>query len=177
MRSSKKVVKPYTLACRSFCLTTVFLGLRIYSAAPSPLERVVPVASPKSGVDVEGFDLMGFELPPGTVVATQAWSIHRNPAIFPDPDTFSPERWLETDQPGSTKRLTLMQQNMMPFGTGSRMCGGQNLAQMMLKIILASMARNFDIVAPSETNEKSMEIKDSFVGYRFLLLLSLNFCL
>ncbi|KAJ3980366.1 cytochrome P450 [Lentinula detonsa] len=135
-------------------------GLRVYSAAPSPLERVVPESATKSS---EGFDLMGFELPPGTVVATQAWSMHRNANIFPSPDTFSPERWLETDQSGSAERLIRMQQNMMPFGTGSRVCGGQNLAQIMLKIMVAAMARSFDVVAPAETNEKSMEIKDSFV--------------
>ncbi|KIK50956.1 hypothetical protein GYMLUDRAFT_78374 [Collybiopsis luxurians FD-317 M1] len=49
-------------------------GLRIYSAAPSPLECVVPQTTSKTG---EGFDLMGFELPAGTIVATQAWSMHR----------------------------------------------------------------------------------------------------
>ncbi|KAF9062643.1 cytochrome P450 [Rhodocollybia butyracea] len=138
-------------------------GLRVYSAAPSPLERVVPQIPSKTGAVNAGFDLMGFELPPGTVVATQAWSMHRNPAIFPSPDTFSPERWLETDQPGSVEHLARMQQNMMPFGTGSRVCGGQNLAQVMLKVLMAAMVRNFDILAPSETNERSMEIKDSFV--------------
>jgi len=56
-----------------------------------------------------------------------------------------------------------MAQYMMPFGTGTRVCGGQNLAQVMLKIAVAALARNFDVVAPPETNERSMEIKDSFV--------------
>lgn len=118
---------------------------------------------------------MGFELPPGTVVAAQAWSMHRNETIFPFPDTFSPERWLETDQPGSAERLARMQQNMMPFGTGSRVCGGQNLAQIMLKVMVVAMARNFDVVAPAETNEKSMEIKDSFVSAFYISLFITNF--
>lgn len=34
---------------------------------------------------------------------------------------------------------------------------------MMLRIAVATVARNFDVVAPPETNERSMEIKDSFV--------------
>ncbi|KIK50957.1 hypothetical protein GYMLUDRAFT_234401 [Collybiopsis luxurians FD-317 M1] len=147
-------------------------GLRVYSAAPSPLERVVPQSTSKMG---EGFDLMGFELPAGTVVATQAWSMHRNPSIFPSPDTFSPERWLETAQPGCAERLARMQQNMMPFGTGSRVCGGQNLAQIMLKIMVAAMARNFDIAAPAETNDRSMEIKDSFVIFPSAMECKLTF--
>jgi hypothetical protein len=34
----------------------------------------------------------------------------------------------------------------------------------MLKIIVVAVARNFGIVAPKETTERSMEIKDSFVS-------------
>lgn len=106
---------------------------------------------------------MGYALPPGTVVATQAWSMHRDASVFPSPDTFLPERWLESAST-SPEDLTLMAQHMMPFGTGSRVCGGQNLAQVMLRLAVAAIARNFDVAAPAETNERSMEIRDSFVS-------------
>lgn len=122
---------------------------------------MVPSTS-KNGVTNENFDLMGYGLPPGTVVSTQAWSMHRDAEVFPSPDIFMPERWLP---PFSTpEELATMTQYMMPFGTGSRVCGGQNLAQVMLKTAVAALARNFDVVAPPETNERSMEIKDSFVS-------------
>jgi cytochrome P450 len=88
--------------------------------------------------------------------------MHRDPSIFPSPDTFLPERWLES--PGNSDELLRMAQYLMPFGTGSRVCGGQNLAQVMLKMAVAAVARNFDIVAPPETNEKTMEMRDSFVS-------------
>ena len=107
----------------------------------------------------EAFDLMGYALPPGTAVGTQAWSTQRDPSVFPSPDTFLPDRWLEAD-PDTLARMT---QHMMPFGTGSRVCGGQNLAQMMLRIVVAAVARNFEVIAPTETTERTMEIKDSFV--------------
>lgn len=136
-------------------------GLRLYSAVPSPLERVVPSSTSKNGAINEAFDLMGYALPPGTIVATQGWSVHRDASIFPSPKTFLPERWLE--RPGNAEHLFKMAQSLMPFGTGSRVCGGQSLAQMMLRIAVATVARNFDVVAPPETNERSMEIKDSFV--------------
>ncbi|KAI0068521.1 cytochrome P450 [Artomyces pyxidatus] len=135
-------------------------GLRVYSAAPSLLERVVP-SSTKNGAYSEAFDLMGFALPPGTVVATQGWSMHRDASIFPSPDTFLPDRWLPTDD--NADQLVTMAQHMMPFGTGARVCGGQNLAQVMLRIAIATIVRNFDIVAPPETNDRSMEMRDSFV--------------
>ncbi|KAG8219070.1 putative lysophospholipase [Butyriboletus roseoflavus] len=133
-------------------------GLRLYSAAPSDLERVVPSSSSKNGALDESFDLMGYALPPGTVIATQAWSMHRDPTIFPSPDSFVPERWLQG--PDATAKMA---QYLMPFGTGSRQCGGMNLAYMMLRLTVAALVRNFNVTAPPETNETSMEIKDAFV--------------
>ena len=74
------------------------LALRVYSAAPSLLERVVPsrTVGAVSKAD-EDLDMMGYALPPGTTVATQAWSMHRDAEIFPSPKTFLPERWLPLD--------------------------------------------------------------------------------
>ena len=138
----------------------LFEGLRLYGAAPSLLERIVPNSSVKTSVP-EAFDLMGYALPPGTVVATQAWSAHRDPTVFPAPETFFPERWLETGD--NQEQLEAMNRHMMPFGTGSRVCGGQNLAQMVLRIAMAAIVRNFDLLSTLETTESSMEIRDSFV--------------
>ncbi|GBE80196.1 cytochrome P450 [Sparassis latifolia] len=136
-------------------------GLRLYSAAPSLLERIVPAASK---ID-DSFDLMGYALPPGTIVSTQAWSMHRDADVFPSPETFLPERWLPVEGiAGEEERLMRMTQHMIPFGVGSRVCGGQNLAQMVLRMTVAAVARNFNIASKvGETNERSMEIRDAFV--------------
>ncbi|KAG5637814.1 hypothetical protein H0H81_003146 [Sphagnurus paluster] len=144
-------------------------GIRLYSAAPSTLERVVPASTSKNGAADEIFDLMGYGVPPGTIVATQAWSMHRDASIFASPDTFLPERWLETTTNAET--LARMNYHMMPFGTGARVCGGQNVAQAMMKVAVSAIVRNFDIVAPPETNERSMDIRDSFVSRVDLVLL------
>ncbi|KZP09980.1 cytochrome P450 [Athelia psychrophila] len=136
-------------------------GLRVHGAVPSLLERVVPSSTSKNGLPSESFDLMGYALPPGTVVATQAWSMHRDPAVFPSPLTFLPDRWLyATDD-----QLAQMQAHFMPFGTGSRICGGHALAMMMMRTTVAAIARNFEIVAAEGTDEKSMEPRDSFVMF------------
>ncbi|THU97234.1 cytochrome P450 [Dendrothele bispora CBS 962.96] len=149
-------------------------GLRVYSAVPSPLERVVN-SSFKTGAANESFDLMGLEIPPGTIIATQAWSMHRNPEVFPSPDVFDPDRWLSSEEIDSEERLARMSQCLMPFGTGSRICGGQNVAQMMMKIVIAAVVRNFEVTAASETDEKSMEIKDSFVIFPSAMECKLHF--
>lgn len=78
-------------------------SLRLHGAAPSGLPRMVPP---------EGATLAGQYLPGGSVVCTQAWSLHRNEDIFPDPERFDPDRWA-----APTKA---MKDASMPFGGGSR---------------------------------------------------------
>ena len=51
--------------------------LRLYTAVPFGLPRVVPP---------EGANFHGFDLPEGVTVSTQSYSLHRDPAIFPEPD-------------------------------------------------------------------------------------------
>jgi cytochrome P450 len=51
-------------------------ALRLYGAAPGALPRVVPA---------EGTDIGGHLLPKGTIVSTQAYTMHREPSIFLDP--------------------------------------------------------------------------------------------
>ncbi|CCM00466.1 uncharacterized protein FIBRA_02499 [Fibroporia radiculosa] len=140
-------------------------GFRIYGAAPSLLERVVTSTTPPN-VD-DSFDLMGYALPPGTIVSTQAWSMHRDPDVFPSPETFLPERWLEMEGvDGEEDRITRMTQHMMPFGVGTRICGGQNLAHMVLRIVVTAVVSNFKITAnAAETNERSMDMRDAFVTF------------
>lgn len=56
-------------------------ALRCYGAAPGALPRDVPAA---------GANLAGHYIPAGIVVSTQAYSVHRDPKIFPDPDRCVP---------------------------------------------------------------------------------------
>ncbi|KAJ7431216.1 hypothetical protein B0H11DRAFT_2386295 [Mycena galericulata] len=72
--------------------------------------------------------------PPGTIVSTQALSMHRDASVFPSPETFRLERWLPSyaaskegcmgDAEREEARLARMASHMMPFGTGSCICGG-----------------------------------------------------
>jgi cytochrome P450 len=54
-------------------------SLRLYGAVPGTLPRAVP----KGGVT-----LGGYHIPGGIEASTQAWSLHRDPSLFPDPDKY-----------------------------------------------------------------------------------------
>lgn len=53
----------------------------------------------------------------------------------------------------------------MPFGAGSRACAGVHLVHIFVRIIVAAISRNFDIVIPAETTPESMEQRFAFVSF------------
>lgn len=77
--------------------------LRLYPAVSSGLPRVAPPG---------GAELSGYWLPGGTVVCAQSYTMHRNPAIFPNPEHYIPSRWAQPTK--------AMKDAMMPFGKGPR---------------------------------------------------------
>jgi cytochrome P450 len=77
-------------------------------------------------------EIGGRLLPEGTVVTPCILLVHRRPDVYPDPDVFRPERFLERP-PGTY--------TWIPFGGGVRRCIGATFAQMELQLVLETIAR------------------------------------
>ena len=92
--------------------------LRRYAANPAPQPRLTP-----SGATIEGYT----NIPAGVRISTAAYCLHRNAEVFPDPDAWKPERWLQGDQKkgGGTEE---MRRWFWAFGSGGKMCIGSNFA-------------------------------------------------
>lgn len=67
--------------------------------------------------------------------------LHYDPAIWPDPETFDPERF-SAENKGKIDSVTFQ-----PFGFGPRQCLGQNLMMIESKILLIHVLRNFRFVS------------------------------
>ena len=76
-------------------------------------------------------EMGGLRLPEGTVVTPCILLVHRRPDVYPEPDAFRPERFLETP-PGTY--------TWIPFGGGVRRCLGATFAQMELQVVLRRIA-------------------------------------
>lgn len=90
--------------------------LRLHPAVPGPQPRVTP----NSPVSLCGYD----NVPSGIRVAAQAYTLHRNTMVFPEPEVWRPERWLNA----SSEEKTEMMKWFWGFGSGSRMCIGFSFA-------------------------------------------------
>ena len=89
----------------------------------------------------------GFFIAKGTNVHGNQWAIHREDTLYPDPETFIPERWLEPSYPTYKEPLTTYPnlQNYSAFGFGRRICPGQNIAERSLNILAARIAWGCDV--------------------------------
>lgn len=81
--------------------------------------------------------IAGHVLLKGMDVATCCYAIQRNPAYFPNPNEFIPERWLPENQ--SEEALKLAKRAFIPFSLGSRGCLGKSIAYMELTTALAQI--------------------------------------
>ncbi|KAF9888182.1 hypothetical protein FE257_009177 [Aspergillus nanangensis] len=80
----------------------------------------------------------GWSVPVGTPISMNIWNTHYNQEIFPEPTQFRPERWL-----GANSRE--LEKYLVPFGSGSRMCIGQNLSIAEQVLTLATLFRAYDM--------------------------------
>ena len=99
-------------------------------ATVSETLRVRPVVPFALRELTEPMRIGGFDLPAGTRAAPCGWLLHRRPDIYPDPDAFRPERFLEAP-PGTY--------TWIPFGGGTRRCLGASFSMFEMKHVLRAV--------------------------------------
>ncbi|EFY91972.1 cytochrome P450 monooxygenase, putative [Metarhizium acridum CQMa 102] len=65
-------------------------------------------------------------LPKGTPISMSTYWMHNDPVVFPNPESFEPDRWINN----SPEELTAMRAYFVPFEKGSRACLGQNCSHL-----------------------------------------------
>jgi len=86
---------------------------------------------------LEPFALGPWTIPPDVALLVDAHGMHQDPAVYPLPAAFRPERFLE--RPGDGYAF-------LPFGGGAHRCLGAALAQLELKVVLRELLMRFEFV-------------------------------
>ena len=98
--------------------------------------RLRPVISIVLRRLTEAVEIGGYELPAGISVAPCVYLAHRNPEVYPEPQRFLPERFL--DNPPGTY-------TWIPFGGGVRRCLGASFAQFEMAVVLKELVKRHRI--------------------------------
>ncbi|MFJ5730327.1 cytochrome P450 [Streptomyces paradoxus] len=88
-------------------------------------------------------ELAGRLLPRGTTVLYSPYLLHHDPASFPEPDRFLPERWLEGETPSGPHGA------LIPFAAGSRKCIGDLFSMAEMTVALATVAGRWRLRHPA----------------------------
>lgn len=100
--------------------------LRIYPVAMLTFPRVVQEPS----------ELLGYKLETGQVLMGCIYLLHQREDLYPEPQKFQPERFLERE---------LSAHEFFPFGGGERRCIGEALAKFEMKLVLATIIDHYDL--------------------------------
>lgn len=84
----------------------------------------------------EAVSVAGVSLPAGSAVSLSPYVTHRHPHFWQEPEAFRPERFLEPD----TARHRYA---YFPFGGGPRICVGNHVGMLQLKVALGTIIGNF----------------------------------
>lgn len=94
----------------------------------------------------------GYHIPKHTTVFVNVWGMGRDPKLWEDPMEFRPERFegLEMDVKGQDFEL-------LPFGSGRRLCAGMRMGHTMVHYELASLVQAFEWEIEREMVEDDRE--------------------
>jgi cytochrome P450 len=120
----------------AYLAATINETLRRRPVLPNSAPRLV-----KQPVTIGGWDY-----PVGVCLVPNAYLVHHDPEIYPDPYAFRPERFLD-EQPGTY--------SWIPFGGGRRRCIGASFAIVEMKIVLRAVLAAYELHAPAGGPEVS----------------------
>ncbi|CAA7047365.1 unnamed protein product [Microthlaspi erraticum] len=118
------------------------------------LHPAAPLIPRKSESDVQ---ILGFLVPENAQVYVNVWAIGRDSSVWENPMKFEPERFLlrEIDVKGKDFEL-------IPFGSGRRMCPGMSMALKTMSMVLASLLYSFDWKLQNGAVPENMDMSEVF---------------
>ncbi|XP_037480263.1 4-hydroxyphenylacetaldehyde oxime monooxygenase-like [Triticum dicoccoides] len=99
--------------------------------------------------------IAGYDIPAKTRVIVNAWAIARDPNVWKDPEEFYPERFevMDIDFNGAHFEL-------LPFGSGRRICPGMDMGVANVEFILANMLYCFNWELPPGMNIEDLSMEE-----------------
>ncbi|EKM55870.1 uncharacterized protein PHACADRAFT_144742 [Phanerochaete carnosa HHB-10118-sp] len=117
---------------------------------------VVPLAIPHR--TITDVNYRGYHIPAGSVIFANPWAMLHDENIFPDPDAFKPERFLNPD--GSL--LDEVPEPIEAFGFGRRTCPGRYFAHDVLWLAIANILTVFKIERSVDERGNTIEPRMEF---------------
>ncbi|KXN81511.1 O-methylsterigmatocystin oxidoreductase [Leucoagaricus sp. SymC.cos] len=120
---------------------------------------IVPLGVPRSTTEDDVYE--GYYIPKGSTVLFNAYAMLYDEEVFPDPETFKPERFLKD---GKLAKDVLDPEESVTFGFGRRTCPGAYLVHPILFLATASLLTLFEIVPELDEQGSPIEVVPQFTS-------------
>uniref|UniRef100_A0A674MKG9 unspecific monooxygenase n=1 Tax=Takifugu rubripes TaxID=31033 RepID=A0A674MKG9_TAKRU len=133
------------------CLITYeeLLQLKYLDMVVTETSRLYPLGNRIERVAKSTVEVSGVIIPEGVAVAVPIYTLHRDPTVWPDPDSFKPERFSKDN------RDNIDPYGLLTFGAGPRSCTGTRMSMLVVKLTLVEILQHFSFVACKETMVRS----------------------
>ncbi|WVZ64591.1 hypothetical protein U9M48_014086 [Paspalum notatum var. saurae] len=115
-----------------------------------------PLLLPHNSMQATRLGQGRYHVPSDTMVIVNAWAIARDPGAWESPEDFRPERFA-----GSTVDFRGQHFELIPFGSGRRMCPGMNLGVSTVELALANLVGRFDWELPVEDDKEKIDMQEA----------------
>lgn len=112
------------------------LGFPYLDAVCKETIRLHPILAECARVPMTPMRILGHDIKEGQALVVSIVGIHHDPSLYPDPDKFIPERFIE-------RNYDVFE--FLPFGGGHRRCLGAGLANYSMRIALAEIVTGWDL--------------------------------
>uniref|UniRef100_A0A8C9ZTA1 unspecific monooxygenase n=1 Tax=Sander lucioperca TaxID=283035 RepID=A0A8C9ZTA1_SANLU len=120
--------------------------------------RLYPVGNRLERISKSSVEINGVTIPKGTAVMVPVYTLHRDPALWSEPEAFKPERFSKENKDNIDPYAFL------PFGSGPRNCIGMRFALLMMRLAIVEILQNFSFVTCKETDIPMELGRDGFTS-------------
>ncbi|NML65499.1 cytochrome P450 [Hymenobacter sp. RP-2-7] len=106
--------------------------------------RLYPPAWVLDRVATEADEFQGQAIAPGTLFSIYLYGLHHHPSLWPESEAFRPTRFA----PGAAPAPPAF--GYLPFGSGPRLCVGNQFALTELQLVLVQLVRRFRLALAEE---------------------------
>src|ERR1700712_166336 len=102
----------------------------------------------------------GYFIPKGAVLIPNQWAIFRDEQMYPEADSFQPERWLKPGYPTYQEPLTTYPnlKRFAAFGHGRRICPGLEVTEKALFLQLSSLLWACNVRKAKDDTGKEIDV-------------------